>query len=63
MKPEDQFTKTVLDFLKRLPGIWKGIRSAPSNEPLTPLVIRVGVAGHLVLEDEATLRTTVIQFS
>ena len=50
----DQFTKSFVDFFKRLPRVWRGIGQSSPSAPGVPLVVRIGAAGHLRIEHKAS---------
>ena len=55
-QPKHQFSKSLRDFLLKIPGVISGTpRRALSPPPAVPLTIRVGVAGPLRLQAEGEL--------
>jgi hypothetical protein len=54
-EPPDQFSQSLVNFLSRLPHLWRGIQRNGSELPAVPLVIRVGAAGHLDIGDKESL--------
>jgi hypothetical protein len=51
-RPTHQFTKSLSDFLSKMPGLIIGITGSPPSVPRVPLVIRIGASGPLDLHGE-----------
>jgi hypothetical protein len=51
-RPTHQFTKSLRDFLPKIPGLFIGRSRSPPQVPRVPLVIRIGASGPLDLRDK-----------
>jgi hypothetical protein len=51
-RPTHQFTKSLRDFLPKIPRLLIGMSGSPRPAPRVPLVIRIGASGPLDLRDK-----------